>query len=143
MKKTECLPFFASAVLLLALVVSPGCEGDKGSVDDLDAEGGRLTLSPSEAELQVWVEDGLDQDQNVRSRSENIQFTVAGGAPPYRWHLANPGVGTLTSWGNKAVFSPQVGGNNILVVTDKNGNSASAAIVIEELHVDSPEEDDD
>ena len=105
---------WVSAVAVVAIVVA-GCETNS------DVAEGVLTINPPSAQ--------------VTTNTPSVSFTASGGSGVYAWSVADPGSGTVLGSGNAAVYNARrltnnvlVLGANLVVVTDDDGNTASASI---------------
>lgn len=107
----------AMLMVFAILWSATGCETNKDvdSDESVDVASPMRTmhLAPTSAVIQT---------------SETIDFTVHGGSPPYWWRLSDGAVGTISSHSHTAIYTPLEIGGNIIIVTDRRGNSASAAI---------------
>ena len=109
----------------MALVVA-GCEDNSDT-----PTGGVLTIDPTSAQ--------------VSTNLPSVAFSASGGTGVYTWSVVEPSIGTVTSSGASAVYNarrvtlpvttnsvpvnnPLVKGENVVVVTDDGGNTASARI---------------
>ena len=100
--------FLIPAVLAAAVLLSAGCEKENTlSAEDV------VSVSPAWAAPEV---------------GDSVMFTARGGHPPYRWHLSNDEIGTLTTRGERAFYGADALGGNFIIATDSRGNSGSASI---------------
>ena len=121
MKRKGLIGMFLAGLLAAVAFVVAGCE------ESSDVPDGVLTIAPK---------NGV-----VTTNSPSAAFTASGGTGIYTWSVVDPGIGTVQSSGNSAVYSARrltnnvlVLGPNFVVVTDDDGNTASASISQTPLH---------
>ncbi len=130
----------AIMMVLATLWGATGCETNKDVEKDqdidLDAPLETMTMTPSSAEVALktmiyrWnaTENRWEFEREIEHR-DTVKFTVTGGKPPYWWRINDTDIGTLTTYGHRALYTPKEEGGNILIATDSRGNSASATIL--------------
>ena len=113
----RALGSLTAATVLIALIA--GCEtnSDVESSDATSAASGVLAISPTAATV-----------------TNSVTFTASGGSGTYTWSLVETNLGTLSASGPWAVYtakastSTNFSSQNIVIVIDDKGNSASATV---------------
>lgn len=106
---------FIVGCLVVGLMV--GCEVNNSAATDTASA--TLGITPSSVTLSS-------------ASTTNIQFTAAGGVPPYSWSVSdsNGTYGVLAANDDIAIYTPTAAAGGVFVsVTDSTGTVATATIV--------------
>jgi hypothetical protein len=115
-----CLIFGACVGGLTASLWLTGCESNsevQGGAAGESALGSVLAIEPNAFTFSNTV-------------TSTAVFTATGGTPPYTWGVVETNSGMLSATGPQAVYtSKKIPGSNVIIVSDREGNSASATVL--------------
>lgn len=65
----------------------------------------------------------------LETDGQTAVLTAGGGKPPYKWSVHDVSLGTIVEdGGSSAVYQRNAMGDNVVILTDKNGDRAYAAV---------------
>ena len=121
-----------SAALAVFFCISGCTEGP-----DTDEATSYFDRNPSEFTHEVvtpWEQNSLELsikgDNSILDTDGQVaSFSASGGTPPYKWEVHDVFLGTIIqSDGAVAVYQRNAVGDNVVILTDHEGNSAYFAI---------------